>query len=371
MNLEPDKSLWEYRAVREVIAVVTIGVLFYLAYQIRMTLLPIGIAFLLSYAVEPPVRILHERARIPRGVSATFSLLVFLIIFVVFWGWATPRFAEQANDLIEKLPDYVKVLRDRLGIERREVNAFIDSIRQSEGKGVEQAIQLSDFVIVGAKRTFGVVGTVAATTFYLGAAFLLMAVFFFVFVTYRGWGEHLEWIIPNNHRRTAKTVLGYMDRALGAYVRGQLLVALFTFIGFSVGFFLADVPYWFLVALIGGLFSLIPYGQASGPILAISLKFLDSQTGDGSFSLWGVLLAPLVVYAITQSLETWVITPLVQGEINKLRPTVIIIVLILGGAIAGVLGLILAIPITATVNASIRELIFKERSDRETGPLAG
>jgi predicted PurR-regulated permease PerM len=77
MNPQAGKSIWDVRAVRELFVLLCALALAYAAYRIRATLAPIGFAFLLSYAVEPPVRYLQERHRMPRGASAAISLLVF------------------------------------------------------------------------------------------------------------------------------------------------------------------------------------------------------------------------------------------------------------------------------------------------------
>lgn len=358
MNVRNDTSLWDVRAVRQLLGLACILALLYVAYRIRVTLAPIGIAFLLSYAVEPPASWLRSRFRIPRAVSAAVSLLLFAVAIGAFWAWAGPRLAEQINDLVDKAPDYADVVREKLGIEATSVDEFIDSLQNGESNNVKRALRLSDVLVSGAQRVFGFVGTIAAGTVYVLLGFFVIIVFFVLFVTYRGWGKQVERLIPKRHRDSVRKIAGYMDRALGAYVRGQLIVAVFTTTGFCIGFALVGVPYWFVVALIGGFFSLVPYGQLAGPLLAIALKLLDVQVGDDTFSWWGVLIAPLVVYAITQSAESWVITPLVQGEINKLHPAVIITVLILGGAIAGIPGLVLAIPVAATVKASLREFVL-------------
>jgi len=362
MTLSTDRSLWDYRAVRQLAVVLAILAALYFAFQIRATLVPIGVAFLLSYAVEPVVRWLKQRFGVPRGVSAAVCMLLLAAVVAGFWSWAGPKLAGQITQLVDRLPDYVEFLRTRLGIEAKSLDEFVQSLQGGQAGGVPSALRMSDLLLAGGLRVFGVVGTVTAATVDVIITAFLLLVFFVLFVVYKGWADHLAWVVPRRHRDDVRKVLGHMDQALGAYVRGQLLVALFTFTGFLVGFFLVDVPYWFVVALIGGIFSLIPYGQVSGPALAIVLKFLESQTGDVTFSWSGVLLAPLLVYAVTQSMETWVITPLVQGEINKLHPAVILVALVLGGSIAGVIGVVLAIPVTAAARASIREFVVNTDS---------
>jgi len=371
MTIPTDKSLWEYRAVRQLLGVVCVLAAVYFAYCVRATLAPIGVAFFFSSAVEPVVRVLKQRYGVPRGVSATACMLILAGVVTAFWSWAGPRLAGQINDLIDKMPAYVEFLRGHLGVDAKSLEELVTSLRQARADYVQSAIRLSDLVVAGGRRVFGVVGTVTAATISVLVATFLLIVFFILFVVYKGWESSAAWIIPQRHRDDVRKVLGHVDRALGAYVRGQLLVALFTFSGFLLGFFLVDVPYWFVVALIGGVFSLIPYGQVSGLVLAIVLKFLESQTGDVTFTWAGVFLAPMLVYGVTQSMETWVITPMVQGEINKLHPAVILVALVLGGSIAGVIGVVLAIPLTAATRASIREFdLDKDVRTRDDGAKA-
>jgi len=355
MHDAKDNGLWSYRAFRQLVGAACVAVLLILAYRIRATLILIGAAFLLSYAVEPVVGFLKDRFRIPRAASAGVSLILLIGAMAVFWLWAAPQLTRQINELKDNLPRYVDTIGENLGLDSKDFENLVESLGDGETPEAERAMRLGDVFWPGLQRLFGIVGTVTATLMYAVFASLLVIAFFFLFVTYRGWGENVLKAVPREHRDSMRKLTGFADRALGAYVRGQVLVAVFTFTVFSIGFSLADVPYWFIVALIGGVFSLVPYGQVLGPASAIALKLLEAQSGDATFGWWSVVLAPLVVYAVSQSMETWVITPIIQGEVNKLHPALVLTVLILGGAIAGVVGLILAIPIAATIKASIRE----------------
>jgi predicted PurR-regulated permease PerM len=354
MQQPVDRNLWEMRALRQLFLVGALVTVVVLAYQIRAILIPIGIAFLFSYAADPPVSYLQRRLGLHRGISAVGCLLLAGGVLTLFSIWAVPNLSGQVNQLVERIPKYAQILRSRMG-ESAQVMEFVE--------------KLKDLLATGWPKLFGLVGDAISTTAYLALSLALIIVFFYIFVTHRGWTKPLQRLLPRHYEDKAGKVVGYMDLALGAYVRGQLLVALFTFSGFCIGFSLAGVPDSLVVASIGGVFSLVPYGQVLGPVLAISLKFMESQVDGGAFSWGAIFLGPLLVYSVTQSLETWVITPLVQGEINKLHPMVILTVLILGGALGGVIGLVLAIPVAATIRASVQEFCLQpEEKVPEAGP---
>jgi predicted PurR-regulated permease PerM len=210
--------------------------------------------------------------------------------------------------------------------------------------------------VQGAGHLAGVLGGMVGTLGQLVLTVVLVPILFVVFATYFDRLARIRQFLPPTHRERIWGLLKKVDAAFSGYVRGQLVVALFTTTGFCIGFYLADVPYWFVVSLIGGTLSLVPYGQCSGWLLAILLKSADALTGAVAFSWFGVFIAPTLVYLVTQSMETWVITPLAQGEATNLHPVSVLVALIIGGAIAGIIGLILAVPVTASARTLFSEL---------------
>ena len=139
-----------------------------------------------------------------------------------------------------------------------------------------------------------------------------------------------------------------------------MVVAFFTGMVFGVGFYAVGVPYWFLAAGVGGLFSIIPYGQASGWVLAVLFSLLEAQTqgGEGDIQWLTVLAGPTIVYAIMQSLETFVITPLVQGSSTKLHPVAVLAAVVGGGSLGGIVGVFLAIPFVASGKILLQEVLL-------------
>ena len=176
-------------------------------------------------------------------------------------------------------------------------------------------------------------------------------------------------LFPANRRQLAAEVLGEVRDVLSGFARGQILVALFTTAGFLVGFSLVGVPHALVAALIGGVFSIIPNGQASGWLVAILLSALERDPA-ASFDWLSIVVLPTSVYAVTQSLETFVVTPLVQGSRTRLHPLAVLGALIAGGAVGGLAGVFLAIPAAACGRIIIARILLpamRTRADAARG----
>jgi len=117
-----------------------------------------------------------------------------------------------------------------------------------------------------------------------------------------------------------------------------------------------------MVSLIGGAFSIIPYGQMSGFVLAVGAKLLDAQATGADFASGAVwldaLLGPAIVYALMQSLQTFVVTPWVQGSHTRMHPLLVFASVVAGGSVGGLIGVFLAIPIAASGKILLGEVIL-------------
>ncbi len=155
-------------------------------------------------------------------------------------------------------------------------------------------------------------------------------------------------------------LLSEMDQAIGAFFRGRLLIALLMSVMLGAGWFWVGMPYWILLGLGAGLLSLIPYAASLIWPFAILLKYLDMSMGSsGTDNYWmQVLVWPSAVYLGVQIIEGWILTPWVQSQSTDLSAATILLVVLIGGALGGVLGLILAIPFAACLKILAKELII-------------
>ncbi len=137
-------------------------------------------------------------------------------------------------------------------------------------------------------------------------------------------------------------VASQVATAMGSFVRGQLLVAIIVGVASSIGLWILDIPFWLIIGILSGILNLIPF---AGPIVGGALAALVALL-DGSVAK--AVLAILIFTAIQQT-DNHVITPLVQRTRVQLSPLVIVLALIVGGSLAGLLGVLVAVPLTAAV----------------------
>jgi predicted PurR-regulated permease PerM len=143
------------------------------------------------------------------------------------------------------------------------------------------------------------------------------------------------------------------DEVLSAFFRGQLLVMLSVFIIYGFGLTLVGLKVGFIIGLIGGLFSIVPY---LGSIFVVTSSTLYALVQFGTLSS---LLGVWSVYLIGQTLESWVLTPYFVGHRIGLHPVVIIFAIMAGGALFGFFGILVALPAAALIKVLLR--FFKQQ----------
>jgi predicted PurR-regulated permease PerM len=195
------------------------------------------------------------------------------------------------------------------------------------------------------------------------ASYLLIAavvvVFCFFFFVWK-WDALVTWFlpyIPASRRARVVEVVGKMDASVSAFIRGRLVQSVVVAIVLSVGWAVTDVPYWLLLGLAGAALNLVPYAAMAVWPVAVLLATVDGYA-ENDFSLWWDVIGASVVYLIAQSLDAYVVEPVVQGKATNLDPLTVLLVVLVGGSLAGLMGMLLAIPIAACVRIVARELVL-------------
>lgn len=302
--------------------------------EILSALAPILLGFFGAYLVAPAVHWLEHRG-ISRGWVVFLTSVLATTTSAVAFAFLVPRLVNEISHLQDRVPKYLEVIRAQTGFDASQLWQAID---------FKAALGALDSV----QPLLGMVGSVLGTTAY-GMVFAVLLVTSFTVFNLEL--EHLPLLgkyIPKSQRERLEPIVQVVTEVFQGFLRGQLLVMLFTGTIYTIGFSILGVPYGVVAALVGGVFSIIPYGQLSGPLLAVLFNLLESEV-TGEFSVVHVFVLPALVYAIMQSLESFVITPLVQGAATRLHPLAILACLAAGGSIGGILGVFLAIPVTASV----------------------
>ncbi len=225
----------------------------------------------------------------------------------------------------------------------------------------------------GGASVLGFVGGLFAGAVGLALAVFLTAFCFVYFsLSFPAVAASIRSLVPAESRGRTLELLGMMDRAISGFVRGRILVCSVVGLIYAVGWTMCGVPHGWLLGLATGLASLVPYLAALGLPLAWLLLMVgvggeseagfyttkDPVSGHLAIIWWKVLLFPALVNVIAQALEDYVLNPLIQCKATNLHPVAILLAAIAGGSLAGLYGLILAIPAAACAKILLSEVLM-------------
>jgi predicted PurR-regulated permease PerM len=214
------------------------------------------------------------------------------------------------------------------------------------------------------KRGFGTVMTIVGSLIGLGLlAFLIPFYFFFFSLWYPEVLKFGESLLPAKNKPRVLDLLAKMDAVVAGFVRGRIVISIIMGILLAIGWMICGVPYAIPLGLIVGVFCAVPYLGGVGIPLAVALLLFD-QLGlpAAERTLWlgwfGVLLWPTLVFGIIQTIEGYVLTPVIAGKATKLDPVTIVVVVLAGGSVMGVYGMLLAIPVAACGKILFMEVLL-------------
>lgn len=221
------------------------------------------------------------------------------------------------------------------------------------GSGVLQAGGGALGVVVG------VFGSIGALVFGL-----VLTTFFFYFVCV-GWPSvlaTLHGLVPATRRERVLELAGKMDAVVAGFVRGRVTICLSMIVLYTIGYWLIGVPAPFVLGPLTGLLTLVPYAAGLSAPIAMVLMWLniggsiDAESWRASW--WWIVGGPLLVLAIAQFVDDWILTPAIQGKSTNMAVPLIVIASIAGGTLAGFYGLLLAIPVAACLKIVLQEVLL-------------
>ncbi|MGQ0627803.1 MAG: AI-2E family transporter [Phycisphaerales bacterium] len=195
--------------------------------------------------------------------------------------------------------------------------------------------------------------------FIIFGAFLT-AFFFYFFCT--GYGRVIgfwESLIPERRKGPVIDMLLKMDIVISGFIRGRLIICAILIVYYTIAYWLIGVPAPLLLGPVIGLLALVPFAASIGLPIAITLLYF-SPTPLAAFQneWWWAILGPLLVSAISQVLDDYVLSPAIQGRATGMDTPTILFASLAGGVLAGFYGLLIAIPVAACVKIVVREVVW-------------
>lgn len=350
-----NRHLWEINWFRDLFVLVLLVAGIGFIWWLRSIFAPVFLALFLAYLINPLILWCEDRWKCSRdrAVSVVFGVLVLLLVVAVLV--VVPLAIGQVSQLVARLPDYLEKLATDAGISNEEIVA---QLKQQGNQIASDPMSLLPYLWRGTTTTVGVVYDVVSAMTGLGIALVLLPVCFAYF-TWK-WPETTSPVmeaVPKRYQDRATVILGKMDQAVGSYFRIRLLIALIMGVMYSVGWGIAGVPYWFLLGMMGGLLGIIPYAAGFAWLAAMLFAYLDLHNGfSGLASVAHVFVWPSLVYGIVQASDDWLLTPFLQGRELNLSLVAIILCVLVGGSMAGLFGMMFAVPVFACLRVLWEEL---------------
>jgi predicted PurR-regulated permease PerM len=315
-----------------VIAVGGVLTMMYLAKSILiLTLVSVLIAFMLAPIVE-----LCQRFRLPRSLG---SLIAVLVMCAALYGMFYVSYS-QADEFMSELPKYSGQIRNVLN----QVRVRAERFRQTTQNVLpEEKLEKGTLTVRQSTSWLDGLpsGAMGATEVVLMAAFVPFLVFFML-----SWQDHVRsstvMLFNMENRNTAYVTLGLIAQMIRGFIVGNVVLGLILGITSTIAFWILGVPFFYVIGMISGIVSLLPY---LGIVLAIVPPVMVSM---GSLTVKS-FLSIVVVVAITHVIALNLLYPKIIGRRLQLNPLAVTLALLFWGWLWGAMGLILAVPLTAAI----------------------
>jgi predicted PurR-regulated permease PerM len=188
----------------------------------------------------------------------------------------------------------------------------------------------------------------------LNPAVILLYIFF-ILLDYESIANGWIKLIPTKHQDFVQAIATDVEEGMNRYFRGQALVAFLVGVLFSIGFLIIDFPLAIGFGLFIGLLNMVPYLQLVALVPTVLLALL--KAADTGQNFWLILALALLVFCVVQVIQDSIIVPKVMGKITGLNPAVILLSLSVWGSLLGILGMIIALPLTTLILAYYKQYI--------------
>jgi predicted PurR-regulated permease PerM len=337
---------------RGVYTAVWIAAVGYILYWLRAILTPVFLAFAMAYLLDPVVDRL-ERWRIPRALGVAVVMVVILSAVTLLVLLVIPTIVTDIAKVLRELPRYAHVALERVEpwLAKYDVevpqttNEWFARLQGkadvASGELLSSAGNVLRWLVGGTLSMFGAI-----------AATLIVPVFaIYLLYDFDRLVAGTRELVPPRYRPPLDKYAAEIDAVLGQFLRGQMIIMIILAVLYGGAYSALGVRLAIPIGIMAGILNFIPY---LGSAFALVAGLIMSAIGGGG---WTQLLGVGIAYAVVQSLEGFVITPIVVGKSVGLRDVWVLFALFVGGEIFGFMGILLAVPVAAVAKVFIRDAV--------------
>ena len=322
--------------------IVLVLLVLFLLFYLRQIIFIIFISVIAALIMNPAVGKMKER-KIPRVLGASILFLAVLAMIGLFFYIIVPPLAKEMGQLAAQFPIYMNSMNiDYSTISEQQIDGRL------AGPIQEVLIEASKFL---KNTTTAIFSGIFELLGGLLSAILIAVISFYLVIEKKGVEKFVKAVIPYDFQPRTLRIIKKIEVKLGKWFIGQLFlgfaVGLVTFVGLS----LLGVPYAMVLAIIAGAMELIPYlGPTLAGIPAVIIAFTVSPF---------LALLTLILYFLIQEIENYILVPKIMQKSVGLHPVIIIIALLVGYQFAGIIGVILSVPVATIASIILEDLYGK------------
>ncbi len=347
-----------------ILGAIIIGVLMLLK-RLSGVLLPFFLAWLIAYLIYPLVSFFQHKLRLKNRIISIFCALFTLSVIgsVAFYLLVPPMIQEflRVKDL---LIEYFNTTHTASNVP----TTLSEFIRQNIDLHILEQMfsqeNILDALKVTVPKLWSLISESINLLFGFFTVFLILLYIVFILLDYESISEGWAHLMPRKYRKTVTGILNDVKDGMNRYFRGQALVALCVGILFSIGFLIIDFPLAIGLGLFIGALNMVPYLQIIGFVPTIMLAILKAaDTGD---NFWIIIASATAVFIVVQIIQDGYLVPRIMGKITGLNPAIILLSLSIWGSLMGMLGMIIALPLTTLMLSYYQRYIINQENIYKT-----
>ena len=345
------------------VAVVVIGIL-WLFKRLSSVLLPFFVAWLIAYLIYPLVTFFQHRLRLKnRAVSICCALFSILLVGGVAFYLLVPPMIQEFARVKDLFVEYFSYGNRGSNIPQLLSEFLHDHV---DREALAQVLNSSDILTAlkeALPRVWGLLAESVNILFSFFTVFMVLLYVVFILWDYESIATGWVHLVPPRYRPFVVGVFNDVKDGMNRYFRGQALVAFCVGILHAVGFLIIDFPLAVGLGLLIGLLNMVPYLQIIGYIPTVILAIL--KAADTGQNFWLILLGAVIVFVVVQLIQDMLLVPRIMGKITGLNPAIILLSLSIWGSLMGMLGMIIALPLTTLMLSYYQRFIINKEDIRQ------
>ena len=343
-----------------ILGAIIIGVLMLLK-RLSGVLLPFFLAWLIAYLIYPLVSFFQHKLRLKNRIISIFcALLTLTVIGSVAFYLLVPPMIQEFLRVKDLLIEYFSTTHTASNVP----TTLSEFIRQNIDLHILEQMfsqeNILDALKVTVPKLWSLISESINLLFGFFTVFLILLYIVFILLDYESISEGWAHLMPRKYRKTVTGILNDVKDGMNRYFRGQALVALCVGILFSIGFLIIDFPLAIGLGLFIGALNMVPYLQIIGFVPTIMLAILKAaDTGD---NFWIIIASAAAVFIVVQIIQDGYLVPRIMGKITGLNPAIILLSLSIWGSLMGMLGMIIALPLTTLMLSYYQRYIINQEN---------